>query len=111
MDVIKMPDGAREVIGGPRDMYDLMDRYMGEDAAKWWKEYLHEHYLEDNKRAKVEDDMYKTLEITRERYRNVLLDIKEDAAELAIRIREPKLDRRKISTLAGRIGGAISRNL
>ena len=111
MDVIIMPDGAREVIGDPRDMYDLMDRYMGEGAAKWWKEYLHEHYMEDNERAKVEDDMYKTLEITRGRYRNVLLDIEEDAEELARQIQEPKLDRRKISTLAGRIGGAISRNL
>lgn len=111
MEVIIMPDGAREIIGGPRDMYDLMDRYMGEDAAKWWREYLHEHYMGDNERAKVEDDMYKTLEITRERYRNVLLDLEEDAEELARQIREPKLDRRKISTLAGRIGGAISRNL
>lgn len=29
MEVIIMPDGAREIIGGPRDMLDLMDRYMG----------------------------------------------------------------------------------
>ena len=35
MDVIMLPDGRRETVGGPRDMYDLMDRYMGEDAAKW----------------------------------------------------------------------------
>ena len=111
MDVIIMPDGTREIVASPRDMYDLMDRYMSEDAAKWWKGYLHERYMEDNERAKVEDDMYRTLEITRERYRNVLLDIEEDAEELARQIREPKLDRRKISTLAGRIGGAISRNL
>ena len=82
MDVIIMPDGKREIVGSPRDMCDLMNRYMGEDAVKWWKEYLHEHYMEDNERAKVEDDMYKTLEITRERYRNVLLDIEEDAEEL-----------------------------
>lgn len=111
MDVIIMPDGKREIVRSPRDMYDLMDRYMGEDAARWWKEYLYEHYMEDNEREKVETEMYNTLEITRERYRNVLLDLEEDAEELARQIREPKLDRRKISTLAGRIGGAISRNL
>ena len=111
MDVIMLPDGRRETVGGPRDMYDLMDRYMGEDAAKWWKQYLHENYMEDNERERVETKIYNTLEITRERYRNVLLDLEEDAAELASEIRKPKLDRHKISAIAGRIGGAIHKNL
>lgn len=111
MDVIIMPDGKREIVGSPRDMYDLMDRYMGEDAAKWWKQYLHENYMEDNERERVETEIYNMLEITRERYRNVLLDLEDDAAELASEIRKPKLDRHKISTIAGGIGGAIHKNL
>ena len=111
MEVIIIPDGAREVIGGPRDMYDLMDRYMGEDAAKWWKEYIHANYMDDNERAKVENDTVSYTEQVEEKYQNILRDLRELSEELAVEIVQPRLDRYKVSTIAGKIGTEIWRHL
>ena len=111
MEVIIMPDGAREVIGGPRDMLDLMDRYMGEDAAKWWREYLHANYMDDNERAKVENDTVSYTERVEEKYQNILRDLNELSQDLEKEIRKPKLDRYKISTIAGKIGTETWRHL
>lgn len=111
MEVIIMPDGAREVIGGPRDMFDLMDRYMGEDAAKWWREYLHDNYMDDNERAKVERDTCTYVEKVQEEYTNILRDLRELSEELAVEIVQPRLDRSKIFIIAEKIGKETYRHL
>ena len=109
MDVIILPNGERVVIGEFRDLTDLIDKYIGEDAVKWLREYI-----SDLKAIMYEEaDLNATVEIEKsaEYYQNVIRDINEMTEDLAREIQKPKLDRKAISRITGKICEKAYRNL
>lgn len=67
--------------------------------------------MDENERAKVERDTCAYVEKVQEEYTNILRDLRELSEELAVEIVQPRLDRSKISIIAGKIGKETYRHL
>ena len=108
MDVIITPDNERHVVGQLRDLEDLIDAYIGEDAKKWLTEYISDIKAVAREDASIEEGEIR--EQVAESYTGVLRELRELSEELATEIRQPRLDRRRISNIAGSIGKITYRN-
>ncbi len=86
------------------DLLHLIDRHMGKDFCRCLEEMLSEKYAEDAERIALEEEMSRELDQIRDYYHSVLCDLRELSEELAGLIQSARLDRRKISTVAGAIG-------
>ncbi len=86
------------------DLLYLIDRHMGREFCKCLEEMLSEKYAEDSERIALEEQMSRELDQIRDYYHSVLCDLRELSEELAGLIQAARLDRRKISTVAGEIG-------
>ena len=109
MDVIITPDGERHIIGQFRDLADVVESYTGEDARNRLTEYIQD--LRYSIREKLDVEENTRVEGVEEYYRSVLKELRELSEELATEIVQPRLNRSKISTIAGSIGTIIYRNM
>ena len=94
-----------------RDMMELIDEHMGLEFRTVLEEMLSESYAEESEWAVIENEHGKELDEIREHYHSVIEEIHEESKKLSELIRAPRLDRRAISSCAGRIGTISWREL
>lgn len=109
MDVIILPNGEKYIIGQFRDLTDLIEKYIGEDAKKWLMEYIED--LKDIAYEKADKDATDEVQKTAEYYQHIIHEIHEMTGELAKEIQKPRLDRKAISRISGNIATKAWRNL
>ncbi len=92
--------GDNEIIFDFEDLLQIIGMYMGNETRKCLEEMISEKYAET-----IELEQYeREVEEIREYYTGILRDLRELSEELAELITEVRLDRRKISGVAGEIG-------
>ena len=87
-----------------RDMMELIDENMGQEFTTSLQEMLSETYAKESEWAVIEEEHRKELDEIRDHYHGVISEIHEESKQLSDLIRAAKLDRKAISSCAGRIG-------
>lgn len=108
-DVFKLPDGSMHTVFDIRDMMELIDTYIGEDASRWMEEYLAEEDVDDL--SGYASDLEKEVEGLRNYHHDVMTKLREQSEKIARLICEKKIDRKALSTAAGRIGAITWREI
>lgn len=98
-DVLELSDGSIHTVFDIRDMMELIDDRLGYEACRWLEEYLTEDDLGD-----YASDLEKEVESVRSHHREVMSSLREESEKIACLIREKEIDRKQLSTAAGRIG-------
>ena len=88
-EVLQLSDGSVHTVFDIRDMMELIDDRLGYEARRWLEEYLTEE---------------KEVEGVRSHHREVMCSLREESEKIACLIREKEIDRKQLSTAAGRIG-------
>ena len=105
-DVIRLADGSVQTVFDLRDMMELIDTHMGDDARRWLEDHLSEsddqEYIAD-----LEDELKRLKDHRRE----VMTALREASEKIATLIREKEIDRKQLSTTAGRISSITWREL
>lgn len=101
-EVFKLPDGSLHTIFDIRDMVELIDTCIGEEARRWMEEYLAEDDEEDL--SDYASDLEKEVEGLRDHHHEVMRELRKESEKIAGLISEKNIDRRVLSTAAGRIG-------
>lgn len=94
-----------------KDMMELTSEHMGEEFREVLTEMLADTYAAESEWAAIEEEHQKELDGIREHYSGVITEIHEESKQLAELIRAQRLDRRAISSCAGRIGTITWREL
>ena len=94
-----------------KDMMELIGEHMGEEFREVLTEMLADTYAAESEWAAIEEEHQKELDGIREHYRGVITEIHEESKQLAELIRAQRLDRRAISSCAGKIGTITWREL
>jgi hypothetical protein len=92
-------------------MMELTGEHMGEEFREVLQEMLADTYAAQSEWAAIEEEHQKELDGIREHCHNVIIEIHEESKQLAELIRAQRLDRRAISSCAGRIGTITWREL
>lgn len=105
-DVIRLADGSVQTVFDLRDMMELIDTHLGDDA-RWW---LEDHLSESDDQEYIADleDEIKRL---KEHRQEVMAALREASEKIATLIREKEIDRKQLSTTAGRISSITWREL
>ena len=105
-DVIRLADGSVQTVFDLRDMMELIDTHMGDEARRWLENHLSEsddqEYI-----AELEDELKRLKEHRRE----VMTALREASDKIAALIREKEIDRKQLSTTAGKISSITWREL
>ncbi len=105
-DVIRLADGSVQTVFDLRDMMGLIDIHLGDDARRWLEDHLSEsddqEYIAD-----LEDE----LQHLKEHRREVMTALREASEKIAALIREKEIDRKTLSTAAGKISSITWREL
>ena len=99
-EVFKLPDGSMHTVFDIKDMMELISTHIGDDACRWLEEYL----TEDDDLAAYAADLEKEVEGLRDHHHEVMNSLREQSEKIAGLISEKKIDRKALSTAAGRIG-------
>ena len=99
-DVIHLSDGSVHTVIEMRDMLDLIDAHMGDDARSW----LVQSMTEKDDLGEYVADLENEVKGLREHYREVMRQLRDESEKIAGLIREKNIDRKALSTAAGRIG-------
>ena len=104
-------NGAVKTVFCLKDMMEFIGECLGEDFQEVLQEILADTYAAESEWAAIEEEHQKELDGIREHYHNVITEIHEESKRLAELIRAQRLDRRAISSCAGRIGTITWREL
>ena len=99
-DLFKLPDGSLHTVFDIRDMMELIGTYIGDDACRWLEEYM----AEDDDLESYAADLEKEVEGLRDHHHEVMNSLREESEKIAGLISEKMIDRKALSTAAGRIG-------
>ena len=99
-EVLQLSDGSVHTVFDIRDMMKLIDDHLGYEARRWLEEYL----TEDDDLGDYASDLEKEVEGVRSHHREVMSSLREESEKIACLIREKEIDRKQLSTAAGRIG-------
>ena len=99
-EVLQLSDGSNHTILDIRDMMELIDAHLGYEASRWLEEYL----AEDDDLGDYVSDLEKEVEGVRAHHREIMTSLREESEKIACLIREKEIDRKQLSTAAGRIG-------
>ena len=99
-DLFKLPDGSLHTVFDIRDMMELIGTYIGDDACRWLEEYM----AEDDDLESYAADLVKEVEGLRDHHHEVMSALREESEKIADLISEKMIDRKALSTAAGRIG-------
>ena len=99
-DLFILPDGSMHTVFDIKDMLELIGTYIGDDARRWLEEYL----TEDNDLVAYAAYLEKEVEGLRDHHHEVMNSLREQSEKIAGLICEKKIDRKALSTAAGRIG-------
>ena len=106
-DVLELSDGSIHTVFDIRDMMELIDAHLGYEARRWLEEYL----TEDDDLGDYVSDPEAEVEGVRSHHREVMHSLREESEKIACLIRERDIDRKALSTAAGRIGTITWREL
>ena len=102
--VIGIKGGGYATIFSLEDLLGLVETHMGTEVCDTFGEMLSDKYADDAEWETIEAEHRRELDEIRGHYHNVILSLRNESEQLAELIRAPRLDRKKISSLAGRIG-------
>lgn len=105
-DVIRLADGSIHTVFDLRDMMDLIDTRMGDEARRWLEEHL-----SDNDDQEYIADLEEEIKGLKDHRREVMTALREASETIAALIREKEIDRKQLSTAAGKIGTITWREL
>ena len=106
-EVLLLSDGSVHTVFDIKDMMELIDTHLGYEARRWLEEYL----TEDNDLGDYVSDLEKEVEGVRSHHREVMTSLRVESEKIACLIRERDIDRKALSTAAGRIGTITWREL
>ena len=106
-DVLELSDGSIHTVFDIRDVMELIDTHVGSEARRWLEEYL----TEDDGLGEYVSDLEKEVEGVRAHHREVMNSLRAESEKIACLIREKEIDRKALSTAAGRIGTITWREL
>lgn len=106
-DVIRLKDGSVHTVFDERDALELVRDYMGDDIHRWFEYCLSDR---EDDGAYIED-LEKEADGLRDHHREVMAELREQSEIIAGLIREKDIDRRALSTAAGKIGTITWREL
>ena len=105
-DVIRLADGSVQTVFDMRYMMELIDTHLGDDARRWLEDHLSEsddqQYI-----AHLEDELQRLKDHRQE----VMTTLREASEKIATLIREKEIDRKQLSTTAGKISSITWREL
>ena len=99
-DVLGLSDGSIHTVFDIRDVMELIDTHVGNEVRRWLEEYL----TEDDDLGDYVSDLEKEVEGVRAHHREVMNSLRAESEKIACLIREKEIDRKQLSTAAGRIG-------
>ena len=106
-DVIKLADGSSRVVLGLKDILELIDTHLGDEARGWLEEYLAETDENDG----YAEDLEAELKGVRDHHHEVMEELRRQSETVAALIREKEIDRKKLSGAAGIIGSITWREI
>ena len=106
-DVLKLSDGSIHTVFDIRDVMELIDTHVGSEVRRWLEEYL----TEDDDLGDYVSDLEAEVKGIRDHHHEVMNSLREESEKIACLIRERDIDRKALSTAAGRIGTITWREL
>ena len=105
--VITLNNGRNELIFNDEDFLRLVDEMMGMDARKWLETWM----AGGDDVVAYAESLEHDLQAARERYKEVMTQLRQQAEIIAGLIREKEIDRKALSHAAGEIGVLTWREL
>ena len=102
--VITTKDGKNHTLFDERDLFALIDEYVGDEARRWLEDFITDVKYEHSEDAEE-------LEGAKEHHKDVMRQLREQSEIIAELIRAREIDRGKLSTAAGKIGKITWREL
>ncbi len=106
-DLVRLRDDSVRMIMDIRDLLDLIDTCLGDEARRWLEEYLSEIEAQ----GEDDSDLEAELERLKGHHREVMQALLDESETISFLIREKGIDRRRLSTAAGNIGAITWREL
>ena len=106
-DVLELSDGSIHTVFDIRAVMEVIDTHAGSEVRRWLEEYL----TEDDDLGDYVSDLETEVEGVRSHHREVMHSLREESEKIACLIRERDIDRKALSTAAGRIGTITWREL
>ena len=106
-DVLELSDGSIHTVFDIRDVMELIDTHVGSEVRRWLEEYL----TEDDNPGDYVSDLEAEVKGIRDHHHEVMNSLREESEKIACLIRERDIDRKALSTAAGRIGTITWREL
>lgn len=106
-DVLELSDGSIHTVFDIRDVMELIDTHIGSEVRRWLEEYL----TEDDDLGDYVSDLEAEVKGIRDHHHEVMHSVREESEKIACLIRERDIDRKALSTAAGRIGTITWRKL
>ena len=106
-DVLKLSDGSIHTVFDIRDVMELIDTHVGSEVSRWLEEYL----TEDDDLGDYVSDLEAEVKGIRDHHHEVMNSLREESEKIACLIRERDIDRKALSTAAGKIGTITWREL
>ena len=107
VDVLKLSDGSIHTVFDIRDVMELIDTHVGSEVRRWLEEYL----TEDDDLGDYVSDLEAEVKGIRDHHHEVMNSLREESEKIACLIRERDIDRKALSTAAGKIGTITWREL
>lgn len=113
--VITLKDGKNSTMFRVEDFLDLVDQYMGYDAARWLREHLEQldeaaNYTLQKAEADANSDLT-NYEHDLERHTTAFQEIEEQAKKIMEVLQAPRMNRQAISHAIREIGLIIQHNI
>ena len=106
-EVLQLSDGSIHTVFDIKDMMELIDTHLGYEARRWLEEYL----TEDDDLGDYVSDLEAEVKGIRDHHHEVMNSLREESEKIACLIRERDIDRKALSTAAGKIGTITWREL
>ena len=106
-DVLELFDGSIHTVFDIRDVMELIDTHVGSEVRRWLEEYL----TEDDDLGDYVSDLEAEVKGIRDHHHEVMNSLREESEKIACLIRERDIDRKALSTAAGKIGTITWREL
>lgn len=106
-DMITLADGSNEILFELKDMLELIDTHLGDEARKWLEQYLTEIDDLGGYATCLEEE----IQGQKDHHRDVMERLRTESEIIARLIREKEIDRIKLSAAVGQIGIFTGREL
>ena len=109
--VITTKDGRNHTLFDERDLFWLVEEYMGDEAVRWIKDFVESVEYDHSDDADYIKELEQEAEQRKAHYKEVMKELREQSGIIAGLIRAKDIDRGRLSTAAGKIGTITWREL